>query len=217
MHFTSGRDVHAFFEGFQPHFADRENEKNWIEREKDCDLIRSIVQGKDVLLNFPDQLIEGLLKTSDGLMKAVGSLRTTLSTKGCTTVQAVAQCLEADTERFADRWLKELVPFCASTKKINQQNGNQTVQAIISACSPTKTLPWIEQAAIDKNATPRQFSGEWLRVLLNSSQHPLTHKLVDQIEHVVIIGLQDANPTTRKEYRSAFWGFVKLYPSKHDR
>lgn len=203
------QEMHPFFEG-------RESEQNWLKREQSCTMLRRLNAG-NAPNDFHDSYIAGIKGLLDGILKAVNSLRTSLSKEGCNLVQEIAKTVETGLDPMVEILLQNLIKLCGGTKKISSQQGNVTVDIIISKVTyNTRILQHIWAACQDKNVQPRTYATGWLKTLLKKEVH---HKNyiehaggLDIVEKCIRKGLADANPSVRENMRSTYWVFASMWP-----
>ncbi|KDN42930.1 hypothetical protein RSAG8_06456, partial [Rhizoctonia solani AG-8 WAC10335] len=132
---ASARDLENELEKMLPFFQGRESEHNWADRERSVVAIRGIIKG-GVHARYPDVFIEGLKSgVLDGILKALASLRTTLSTHACVLLLEMAEALQHTMDPFVDRVLTALVKMSGFTKKIIAQQSQASVTAVITNTS----------------------------------------------------------------------------------
>ncbi|TVY44568.1 Protein stu-1 [Lachnellula subtilissima] len=205
------RDMYPFFEG-------KESEANWLKREQICTKLRRLNAG-NAPSDFHEAFIAGIKGLLDGILKAVNSLRTSLSKEGCSLVQELARTAGPGLDPMVELLLQNLVKLCGGTKKISSQNGNVTVDIIISKVSYNlRILQHIYLACQDKNVQPRTYASAWLKTLLKKELHHKNHIEhtggLDLIEKCIRKGLADANPGVREHMRSTYWAFAQIWPAK---
>jgi len=207
------RDMHPFFEG-------KESEGNWLKREQSCTKIRRLNAG-NAPSDFHDAFLVNIKSLLDGILKAVNSLRTSLSKEGCSVVQEIARTAGPGLDHMVEILLQNLIKLCGGTKKIASQAGNVTVDIIICNVSYNlRILQHIWAACQDKNVQPRTYATGWLKTLLKNNAHHKGHLEhnggLDLIEKCVKKGLADANPGVRESMRSTYWTFATVWPAKAD-
>lgn len=205
------RDMYPFFEG-------KESEANWLKREQICTKLRRLNAG-NAPSDFHEAFLAGIKGLLDGILKAVNSLRTSLSKEGCSLVQELARTAGPGLDPMVELLLQNLVKLCGGTKKISSQNGNVTVDIIISKVSYNlRILQHIWLACQDKNVQPRTYASAWLKTLLKKESHHKNHIEhtggLDLIEKCIKKGLADANPGVRENMRSTYWAFAQIWPAK---
>lgn len=207
------RDMHPFFEG-------KESEGNWLKREQSCTKLRRLNAG-NAPSDFHDAFLAGIKALLDGILKAVNSLRTSLSKEGCSVVQEIARAAGPGLDPMVEILLQNLIKLCGGTKKISSQQGNVTVDIIISKVSYNiRIMQHIWAACQDKNVQPRTYATGWLKTLLKKEAHHKSHLEhtggLEMIEKCIKKGLADANPGVRENMRSTFWAFALMWPAKAD-
>lgn len=205
------REMHQFFEG-------KESEGNWLKREQSCTKIRRLNAG-NAPSDFRDTFLANIKSLLDGILKAVNSLRTSLSKEGCSVIQEIARNVGPGLDPMVEILLQNLIKLCGGTKKISSQQGNATVDIIISKVSYNlRIMQHIWAACQDKNVQPRTYSSGWLKTVLKKEAHHKSHIEhsggLDLIEKCIKKGLTDANPGVRESMRSTYWTFAPTWPAK---
>ncbi|KAJ9666820.1 hypothetical protein H2201_002954 [Coniosporium apollinis] len=212
------RELEDIFRSMLPHFEGREEEHNWLKRDKAITQLRRLTKG-NAPEEFHTAFAAGIKSMQEGILKAANSLRTTFSSNGCLLVQELARTMGPALDPMAEIFLQNFIKVCAATKNIAAQNGNATVDAIFSSVSYSiRLLQHVSFATQDKNVQPRTFASGWLKTLLNKHA---SHKAliehsggVDVAEQCLKKGLADANPKVREGTRSAYWVFARLWPER---
>ncbi|KAH6673758.1 STU1-like protein [Halenospora varia] len=212
------RELDDTFREMHPHFEGKESEQNWLKREQSCTKIRKLNAG-NAPSDFHDAFLANIKSLLDGILKAVNSLRTSLSKEGCSVVQEVARTAGPGLDPMVEILLQNLIKLCGGTKKISSQQGNVTVDIIISRVSYNiRIMQHIWLACQDKNVQPRTYATGWLKTLLKKESHhksQLEHSgSLDLIEKCIKKGLADANPGVRENMRSTYWAFAQIWPAK---
>lgn len=218
LYIDTQRELEETFQDMHPFFEGKESEQNWLKREQSCAKLRRINAG-NAPTEFRDAFLVGLKGLLDGILKAVNSLRTSLSKEGCSLVQEAAKTSGPGLDPMVEILLQNLVKLCGGTKKISSQQGNTTVDIIIGKVSySTRILQHIWLACQDKNVQPRTYATGWLKTLINKEAHHKSHVEhsggLELIEKCVKKGLADANPGVRENMRSTYWTFAKVWPVK---
>lgn len=212
------RELDDTFRDMHPHFEGKESEANWLKREQSCTKLRRINAG-NAPSDFHDAFLIGIKGLLDGILKAVNSLRTSLSKEGCSVVQEIARTAGPGLDPMVEILLQNLIKLCGGTKKISSQQGNVTVDIIISRVSYNlRIMQHIWAACQDKNVQPRTYATGWLKTLLKKEAHHKNHVEhtggLDLIEKCIKKGLADANPGVRENMRSTYWAFAQIWPAK---
>jgi CLIP-associating protein 1/2 len=205
------RDMHFHFEG-------RETEQNWLKREESITKLRRLLAG-NAATDFSEQFFNGLRALLDGIIKAVTSLRTSLSKEGCSLVQDIAKVYGPGMDPIVELLMQTFIKLTASTKKMASQLANTTVDTIVArATYNTRIMQHIWLACQDKNVQPRLYSSGWLKTVLNKEAHHKNHVEhtggLDLIEKCIKKGLADANPGVREQMRAAYWTFSGIWPAR---
>ncbi|KAI9788042.1 MAG: suppressor of tub2 mutation [Peltula sp. TS41687] len=214
------RQLERMFQEMHPYFDDRESEQNWIHREKSILKLRRLTRGNS-LTDFRTSFLAGIKGLLDGIMKAVTSLRTTLSASGCLLVQELAITAGHGMDPMVEILLQTLIKLCAATKKIAAHNGGVTVDVICANVSYSiRLLQHIWTACQDKNVQPRTFAAGWLKTFITTHGRDRSHLEhtggIDLIEKAVKKGLGDPNPLVREKMRRTFWVYWSLFEERAD-
>ena len=214
------KELEEIFQAMSPPFEGRESEGNWLAREKNCTKVRKLLRG-NAYKEFQQTFLAGVKALLGGFLKAVNSLRTTLSTNGCQLVKDLAIICGPGLDPFVDILLTNTIKVCANTKKITAQMGNVTTSIILANVSyHPKILQHIWGACQDKNVQPRTFATGWLSLMLDThieSKGYLEHTGgLEVLEKCMKRGLADANPGVREGMRKTFWKFASIWPDRGD-
>ncbi|KAK0102935.1 suppressor of tub2 mutation [Cadophora gregata] len=215
---NTNRELEDTFREMHPHFEGKESEANWLKREQSCTKLRRLNAG-NAPSDFHDTFLAGIKGLLDGILKAVNSLRTSLSKEGCSVIQEVARTAGPGLDPMVEILLQNLIKLCGGTKKISSQNGNLTVDIIIGRVTYNiRIMQHIWLACQDKNVQPRMYATGWLKTLLKKEAHHKSHVEhtggLDLIEKCLKKGLADANPTVRENMRSTYWAFALIWPAR---
>jgi CLIP-associating protein 1/2 len=218
IYVNTAKEFDEIVRDMQPHFEGRESEQNWSAREKSILKLRKLTRG-NAPQDFNAHYIAGIKTLLDGILKTVNSLRTTLSTNGCSLVQDVARTTGPGLDSMVEILLQSLIKLCGGTKKISAQNGNLTVDAIVGNVSyNVRLLHHLWNACQDKNMQPRSFATGWLKTLIikhGRHKSSIEHSGgLELIEKCIKKGLTDANPGVREGMRGTYWTFAKIWPEK---
>ncbi|GAB0136313.1 suppressor of tub2 mutation [Epichloe bromicola] len=217
---NTNRELDDIFKDMAPHFDGRESEQNWMKREQSINTLRRLNAG-NAATDFQDVFVTGLRGMLDGIIKAVSSLRTSLSKEGCGLVQELAVSLGPAMDPMVELLMQNLVKLSAGTKKISSQMANVTVDRIIGRVTYNQRLMHhIWCASQDKNVQPRTYATNWLKTVLRKEAGHKSHVEhtggVDLMEKILRKGLGDANPGVREKTRSAYWAFWGVWPARAD-
>lgn len=211
-------ELEDIFKDMHPHFEGKESEGNWFKREQSCTKLRRLNAG-NAPSDYHDTFLAGIKALLDGILKAVNSLRTSLCKEGCSLVQEVARKAGTGLDPMVEILLQNLIKLCGGTKKIASQQGNVTVDIIVSKVTyNTRVMQHIWGACQDKNVQPRTYATGWLKTLLKKEAHHKSHIEhtggLELVEKCIKKGLADANPAVRENMRSTYWAFALMWPAK---
>ncbi|TLD04105.1 hypothetical protein PgNI_11493 [Pyricularia grisea] len=205
------KEMHLYFEG-------KETEQNWLQREESIKKLRRLLAGNAVS-DFHDAFLGGVRGLLDGIIKAVTSLRTSLSKEGCSLVQELALAYGPGIDPMVEILMQTFIKLCAATKKISSQLANVTVDTIIAkATYNTRIMQHIWFACQDKNVQPRTYATGWLKTLLSKEaqhkSHIEHHGGLELVEKCIKKGLADSNPLVREKMRVTYWTFNEIWPAR---
>ena len=220
MYMETARDLEDSFRDMQPCFEGKEVEGNWSARERNILKLRRITKGNSPV-DFTVAYLVGIKTLLDGILKAVNSLRTTVSSNGCLLVQDIANAAGSGLDSMVDIILQSLIKLCANTKKITASNADVTVNAIVTNVTYSVRLAhhiWL--ACQDKNVQPRSFATGWIKTILHRHRH---HKNIlehvgslELIEKCLKAGLADRDLKVRESMRVTLWAFARLWPDRSE-
>ncbi|KAM0328008.1 hypothetical protein ACHAQA_005407 [Verticillium albo-atrum] len=205
------KDMHSHFEG-------RESEQNWLKREESIKKLRRLIAGNGAQ-DFREHFLLGLKALLDGIIKAVNSLRTSLSKEGCALVQDIAHAFGPGMDPLVELLMQTFIKLCAATKKIASQQANATVEAIVGRASyNNRIMQHVWGACQDKNVQPRTYAADWLQTILKKEGHHKSHIEhnggVELFEKCIKKGLNDSNPGVREKMRGTYWAFASYWPTR---
>ena len=201
-----------------PSFEGNESEKNWLHREAHIITLRKLTKG-NAPLSFPNIYIVQVKGLLEAIIKAVNSLRTSLSTHGLLLIQEAAQTVGPALDTMVEIILQALVKQCGTTKTITAQHASTTINMIFSTVTfHHRLLQHIWNACQEKNVRPRGFAATWLKTLMSRYQHhstTLEHSNgLDLMEKILQRGFADADPGVRENVRDTFWTFWMIWPAR---
>src|SRR5690606_15068808 len=164
--------------------------------------------------------LAGIATLRDGMIKAMTSLRTTLSSNGTQLVKdLLIVCGPALDPVMIDFFLTNLIKLCAGTKKITAQLANVVTAVLVANVNYSpKVMNHIWFASQDKNVQPRTFACGWIRAILESHIDQKSYMEssggVDIFEKCLKKGVTDANPGVRENMRVTFWKFAEIWPQR---
>lgn len=220
IHVESPKDLEEMFREMHPYFEGKETEQNWLKREKSILKLRKITKG-NAPREFTNIYLVCIKALLDGILKAVNSLRTTVSTISCHLIQDIARAVGSGLDNMVEILLQNLIRLCASTKKIAAAKGNDTVTTIMAHVSyNARLIQHIHAACQDKNVQPRTHACGWLKVIISKHGH---HKNaieyaggLELVEKCLKAGLIDRDPNVRESMRPTYWAFARRWPEKSE-
>ncbi|KAL1854378.1 suppressor of tub2 mutation [Diaporthe australafricana] len=212
------RELDDMFTQMHGYFDGRESEHNWMLREQSINKLRRLMAGNAVS-DYHDQFLAGMRTLLDGIIKAVTSLRTSLSKEGCALVQDIAINYGPGMDPMVELLMQTFVKLSAATKKIASQQANVCIDTMIGRVTYTnRIMQHVAWACADKNVQPRLYATEWLKTLLKKEAQHKSHVEhtggLDLIEKSIKKGLTDANPGVREKMRATFWTFHGIWPTR---
>jgi CLIP-associating protein 1/2 len=215
---NTSRELDEIFREMHFHFEGKETEQNWMKREESMTKLRRLMAG-NAATDFSEQFLTGLRALLDGIIKAIVSLRTSLSKEGCSLVQDIARVYGPAMDPMVELLMQTFIKLTAATKKIASSQANTTVDTIIARVSyNARIMQHIWGACQDKNVQPRLYASGWLKTLLNKEAHHKNHVEhtggLDLIEKCIKKGLGDANPGVREKMRATYWTFAGIWPAR---
>ncbi|RFU79842.1 heat repeat containing [Trichoderma arundinaceum] len=214
------RELDDIIKDMTPYFEGKESEQNWMKREQSIVTLRRLVAG-NAPAEFLDTFTAGLKTLLDGIIKAVNSLRTSLSKEGCSLVQEMAIAFGPAIDPLVELLMQTFMKLSANTKKISSQMANSAVDVILSRVTYTpRIMQHIWGVCQDKNVQPRTYASGWLITILKKEAHHKNHIEhtggVDLMEKCIKKALGDANPGVREKMRAAYWTFWSVWPARAD-
>lgn len=220
MYVNTQRELDDIFREMHFHFEGKETEQNWLKREESIIKLRKLMAG-NAATDFQESFLSSVRGLLDGILKAVNSLRTSLSKEGCNLIQDMARTYGPGMDPMVELLMQTFIKLSAATKKIASQQANATVDVIIGRVTyNARIMQHVWGACQDKNVQPRLYATGWLRTLLIKESHHKSHVehsgSLDLMEKCLKKGLADPNPGVREKMRSTYWVFAGIWPAKAD-
>ncbi|KII95772.1 hypothetical protein PLICRDRAFT_48721 [Plicaturopsis crispa FD-325 SS-3] len=221
VYIASTRDLEHEFEGMIKAFEGKETEHNWLAREQSIQRVRGMLKG-DVHVRYTDVLLaclkESFIKDS---LKALASLRTTVSANTASLYAELAIALGPALDPWTDILLTNLLKMAGFTKKIAAQQSQASVTTVITNTSaqPRIVLPLLWNTIQEKTVQARAFAvahvKNYIEVHGSRSKHAIEGSGgLDILEKMMKRSLDDANPTVRDSARVCFWVFEAVWPER---
>lgn len=204
-------ELHVLVNSISPCFEGKENEKNWIQREKAINKMRTLLRG-DAYHQFGELFINSIKDMAEAICKGLMSLRTSLCLGACQLVKELAIYLQLDFSTLFDLFWPTLLRLCSSTKHLTSSTANVVVSTMFAYTTlTTKSAQKIYSSAKEKSANLRAYSAFWSQIYMVRS-----HKLwpvppsCEMIEAVLLKLLPDPNAQVRLAAKDAFWRYYVL-------
>ncbi|KTW30610.1 hypothetical protein T552_00326 [Pneumocystis carinii B80] len=214
----SAKELELEIQEMLPSFEGKETDYNWVAREKHIMRLRSLLRG-NIYKEYSPIFLNGFKALLDGIIKAISSLRTTLSLAGLQFIKDVAIVAGPAIDQFVETLLIHLIRISGLTKKIISQAAQITVSVLIANVSyHPKIVMQLLTASQDKNPSTRQYATGWLRVLLEAHIDSRTYLEnsggLDTMEKVIRNGISDANAVVRTGMRDVLRCFSEIWPER---
>ncbi|ORX72008.1 hypothetical protein DL89DRAFT_105631 [Linderina pennispora] len=204
-------EVMSFFDG-------RESEANWVQRERAVVLFRAIIWGNSAI-EFCSELVAMFREHIHEIVKAVNSLRTSLSGHGMRLCEDIAMRLGPHASPLFDPIVGALLKQCAQTKKIAAQAA-ASAMAVVFQHFPlrAKAIETLRYYIADKSPVLRLAVVTTCTCVLRSHATVLQHSSGDRrstevFAHISVVakqGVMDAQPSVREPSRELFWEFYNV-------
>ncbi|KAN0062589.1 suppressor of tub2 mutation [Thecaphora frezii] len=217
VYIASRSDLERTFQSFLPFFEGKETEKNWSQREQSIVKIRGMLKA-DIHRQFGEaNFVAGVRLMQEGVLKALASLRTTLSMHAICLLAELPVEVGDDLAPCVEAFLSALMRMAGFTKKIVANATQEAASAIFVHVSYRHLfLQLIWFGLQEKNVATRTFAAEHLTIVLavhaSHRKHGIeSHGGLDMLDKCLKRGLADANPEVRAKSRDAFWRFYAVW------
>lgn len=211
------QSIYSLVSSMSATFDGKETERNWSKREAHIATLRSLLRG-DAHAEFPEDLVAALKDISEGICKALSSLRTTLSVSACQLVKEAAMLLKERFDPLIDHFIPTLVKLNASTKLMTSTNSHVAMCAImVNASYNGKLLHRIQTASSEKGSNTRTHCGTWLKIFIARSCEYGSLPHTEIIERVLSRLLSDPISSVRQSAKEAFWSLQSTSPESAER
>lgn len=207
--------IYRLISDMSPFFDSKESERNWSKREASIQALRKLIRGNAQDL-YRSDLFLAIKSISEGVQKALLSLRTTLSVSSCMLVKEMAIFFESDFDALAEIFLPTLIRLCSATKHMTHTNANVATSAILINCTINpRIVQRITLAATDKSASTRSYAAFWLEIYMIRT-HSQSQR-IEPAEKVLPKLLGDPNSQVRQAAKDAYWRYAKYFPDQADK
>ncbi|KAJ1646177.1 suppressor of tub2 mutation [Coemansia asiatica] len=192
-------------------FSGRETEDNWIHRDRAISLYRGIVWG-NAAIEFHEDLVANLKENVFEILKAVGSLRTSMSVNSMGLCEDIATRLGPYAAVLFDPITDALLKQCAQTKKIGAQKAAKSLDVVFKHFPlRAKSVEALKMRMSEKSAVLRLAMVTTCTGILRSHGQHLdstdrrSTEILTSIGEVIKVGIVDAQPLARESSRELFW------------
>ncbi|RDB23289.1 Protein STU1 [Hypsizygus marmoreus] len=221
VYIASTKDLENEFAAMAKPFEGKETEHNWAAREQAILRVRGMLKG-DVQTRYTDTFLaclkEGFIVWS---LKALASLRTTVSANTASLYSELASALGPAIDPFCDTLLTNLLKMAGFTKKIAAQQSQASVTSIITHTSaqPRTVLPLLWNALQEKTVQARAFVVRHLKHYIEVHGHRSRNAIegsggLETLEKSLKKALSDANPAVKESARILFWTFEEVWQDR---
>lgn len=198
-------------------FEGKETDLNWKDRQNWITKLRGMVR---FINNDPhlSQLLSDFMNgVKECIVKAMSSLRTTLSTNAFQLCKEIGISLGTKIDQLTFELLaSSLIKLCNVRKSIQHMNANVGMIGLIINCNLSyKYFQMLMTCMQEKNAQPKVYIGQWVHMLFlkyyNSAED--FESLNEFVEPILVKGLSDYQPQVRESMRVAYWCLNNLSPS----
>ena len=203
---------------FSPRFEGIETETNWKPRQEAIITLRKLTDST-ATQKYAGAYITVIKGLHGGIIKAVVSLRTTLSTHGMKLVTEAVEKCGSDLDSIVEFIIHPLIKQCGNTKAQAALEASIVVTTVFTHTTYTpRILQHISNTMDEKNKGLRGFAIGWLDAILtkyNDSKHMLEEKNgADTIYKLINKGLTDADATVRTKSEPVYWNFSSVWPAR---
>ena len=196
-------------------FEGKETELNWQPRERAVLALRGALKG-----GIPPELVAPFVAHvrpfQEPMLKALGSLRTTLAMHAIHLVRQLVLAFRAELEPTLDAWFVALIRMAGMTKKM-VASASQVAAATILAVVPLRGLHWhqLQLGMGDKNSATRVHMCKHLHTVLQTQRRSAleAHYGVEAMMHCFDKVLADPNVEVRTVARETFVLFHAQWPT----
>ncbi|KAJ2701204.1 suppressor of tub2 mutation [Coemansia sp. IMI 203386] len=192
-------------------FSGRETEDNWVHRDRAVSLYRGIVWG-NAAIEFHEDLVANLKENIFEILKAVGTLRTSMSVNAMGLCEDIATRLGPYAAVLFDPITEALLKQCAQTKKIGAQKAAKSLE-VVFAHFPlrAKSVEALKLRMTEKSAVLRLAMVTTCTSILRSHGQNIDStgrrsiEILTSVGEVIKVGIVDAQPSVRESSRELFW------------
>ncbi|KAA1073370.1 suppressor of tub2 mutation, variant 2 [Puccinia graminis f. sp. tritici] len=214
--FVSGpRELESIFAKMLSPWEGKETEHNWQAREANMNTLRGMIK-TNVHMQYTADFIAGLKSISEGLLKSLASLRTTMAVGACNAFVELS-VLGPALDPLVDIILPPLLRMAAQTKKIVFQASQAAVTALIKSTYHPRVLQYLSACVNEKTVQARIAGVSRIKEFLDFHGQRSKSQIesgggLGIIEKVLRRSLADASPVVRETAREVFWNCSAIWP-----
>ncbi|KNZ61165.1 hypothetical protein VP01_1442g3 [Puccinia sorghi] len=214
--YVSGlRELETIFSKMLAPWEGKETEHNWQAREANLNTLRGMIK-TDVHVQYPADFITGLKSISEGLLKSLASLRTTMAVGACNVFVEIST-LGSALDPLVDIILPPLLRMAAQTKKIVFQASQAAVSALIKSTYHPRVLQYLSVCVNEKTVQARIAGISRMKEFLDFHAQRSKTQIesgggLGIIEKALRRSLADASPVVRETAREVFWNCSTIWP-----
>jgi CLIP-associating protein 1/2 len=214
--FVSGpRELESIFAKMLSPWEGKETEHNWQAREANMNTLRGMIK-TNVHMQYTADFITGLKSISEGLLKSLASLRTTMAVGACNAFVELS-VLGPALDPLVDIILPPLLRMAAQTKKIVFQASQAAVTALIKSTYHTRVLQYLSACVNEKTVQARIAGISRIKDFLDFHGQRSKSQIesgggLGIIEKVLRRSLADPSPVVRETAREVFWNCSAIWP-----
>ncbi|KAH9443121.1 hypothetical protein Pst134EB_027473 [Puccinia striiformis f. sp. tritici] len=214
--FVSGpRELESIFAKMLSAWEGKETEHNWQAREANVNTLRGMIK-TNVHMQYTADVIAGLKSVSEGLLKSLASLRTTMAVAACNAFLELST-LGPALDPLVDTILPALLRMAAQTKKLVFQASQAAVSALIKSTYHPRVLQYLTVCVNEKTVQARIAGISRIKEFLDFHGQRAKSQIesgggLGLIEKALRRSLADASPLVRETAREVFWNCSTIWP-----
>ncbi|PWA02094.1 hypothetical protein BB558_001778 [Smittium angustum] len=188
-------------------FEGKETEENWNNREKAISHFRRIIWG-NAPIDYHLELCRELKKHSMGLLKALNSLRTSLSALTIKLFEEIIVRLWSRSGLMFEFVFENLLKLCSTTKKLINQAALVSLKVIVSVVPINENAIKSILANMESKNVSLRLSGISVSISIVEGRSfevsGLMDKIASMLAKIVAKGITDSNPEIRAESKTLY-------------
>ncbi|KAJ1920171.1 suppressor of tub2 mutation [Mycoemilia scoparia] len=215
------KDISTEILSWSTHFEGRETEENWYNREKAINHYRDVVWGNSGLDN-PAELVKTFKGCIHNILKALQSLRTSLSTVTILLFNDISERIGPHALPLFDLMFDNVLKLCSQMKKLTAQSAFKAADTMVKCFPFQHRVPKLLSLNMsEKSSTLRNYTIGITITLISvhriSGSDRVIKDCLENITFVIRKGVTDSSPTVRALSRELYWKFWESYRQEADR